>query len=138
MLNSDLVIQSIPLPIYRDYRILNKNITRYINRITVMIPIDEDDEILIDNIDKSTITFTRGNRTFSVTMRDIYCYGEVDFKDENTINQIDNFKFLDYLNESGVPIYSRYNYDTHSCNTPKNRWVYSCTTSSEVAVDPFI
>lgn len=94
-----------------------------------MIPIDEDDEILIDNIDKSTIKFTRGNRTFSVTMRDIYCYGEVDFKDENTINQIDNFKFLDYLNESGVPIYSRYNYDTHSCNTPKNRCLWTETWS---------
>lgn len=92
-----------------------------------MIPIDEDEEKLIDNIDKSILTFHRGNRSFSVTMRDIYCYGEVNFEDEDTLNQIKEFKFLDYLGAVGVHIYSRYDYKTHSCSSPKRYCLWTET-----------
>lgn len=85
-----------------------------------MIPIDENEEKLIDNIDKHTLTFHRGDRTFSVSMKDIYCYGEVDFEDEDILNRISKFKFLDYLGAVGVHIYSGYDYKTHSCSSPKS------------------
>lgn len=115
------------MPIYQDYRILNKNISNIGTKITIMIPIDEEEEKLIDNIDKQTLKFNRGNRSFSITMRDIYCYGEVDFTDKNTIDQISNFKFLDYLGAVGVHIYSRYDYATHSCSSPKRHCLWTET-----------
>lgn len=92
-----------------------------------MIPIDEDEEKLIDNIDKSILPFHRGNRSFSISMKDIYCYGEVDFEDENTLNQIKDFKFLNHLDEVGVHIYSRYDYKTHSCYSPKRYCLWTET-----------
>ena len=104
---------------------MNRNVSSLGTKLTVMIPIDEYEEKLIDNIDKLTLTFHRGNRSFSVKMKDIYCYGEVDFEDEDTLNQIKEFKFLDYLGEVGVHIYSRYNYKTHSCSSPKRHYLWT-------------
>lgn len=106
---------------------MNKNVSSLGTKLTVMIPIDEDEEKLIDNIDKSTLTFHRGNRSFSVAIRDIYCYGEVNFEDEDTLNQIKEFKFLDYLDEVGVHIYSKYDYKTHSCSSPKRHYLWTET-----------
>ena len=106
---------------------MNKNVSSLGTKLTVMIPIDEDEEKLIDNIDESTLTFHRGNRRFSVAMKDIYCYGEVNFEDEDTLNQIKEFKFLDYLGEVGVHIYSRYDYKTHSCSSPKRHCLWTET-----------
>lgn len=92
-----------------------------------MIPIDEDEEKLIDNMNRTTIRFHRGDRTFSISTRDIYCYGECDFTDKNTLNRIKNFKFLDFLGAVGVHIYSRYNYKTHSCSSPKRHCLWTET-----------
>lgn len=92
-----------------------------------MIPIDEKEEKLIDNIDKYILKFHRGNRTFSVSMRDIYCYGEIDFNDKETLDKIAEFSFLNYLDEVGVRIYSRYDYESHSCTSPTNRCMWAET-----------
>lgn len=119
----------IPLPIYPNYRILSSNRSSIGCRITVMIPINKEEEKLIDNIDKQTLTFHRGNRSFSVAMRDIYCYGEVDFRDRDTLDQIEQFKFLDYLRTVGVHIYSKYDYETHSCSTPNKHLQWTETWS---------
>lgn len=129
MLNSNSVIYQIQLPIYPDFHILNKNVSNIGTKLTVMIPIDEEEEKLIDNIDKSTLKFHRGNKSFSISMKDIYCYGEVDFEDQDTLNQINEFKFLDYLAEVGVHIYSRYDYKTHSCSSPKRSCLWTETWS---------
>ena len=115
------------MPIYPDYRILNKNISSIGTKLTIMIPINEEEEKLIDDIDKQILKFHRGNRSFSVSIRDIYCYGEVDFNDKDTINQIEDFKFLNYLGEIGVHIYSRYDYNTHSCSSPKRHLLWTET-----------
>ena len=106
---------------------MNRNRSRVETRLTVMIPIDEEEEKIIDNIDKSILTFHRGKRSFSVAIKDIYCYGEVNFEDEDTLNQINEFKFLDYLGEVGVHIYSNYDYKTHSCSSTKNRCLWTET-----------
>lgn len=106
---------------------MSKNVSRLETKLTVMIPINEEEEKLIDNIDKSILKFNRGSKTFSVSMIDIYCYGEVDFEDEDTLNKISEFKFLDYLGEVGVHIYSKYDYKTHSCSSPKRRCLWTET-----------
>ena len=117
----------IPLPIYHHYRILNNRKVCSETKSTIMIPINEDEELLIDNIDKQTLHFHRGNRTFSVQMRDIYCYGEVDFTDKDTLDKINNFNFLDHLEIVGACIYSNYDYKTHSCVSPKRYCLWTET-----------
>ena len=129
MLNSNSVIYQIKLPIYPDFHILNKNVSNLGTKLTVMIPIDEEEEKLIDNIDKSTLKFNRGNKSFSISMKDSYCDGEVDFEDKDTLNQINEFKFLDYLCEVGVHIYARDDYKTHSCSSPKRCCLWTETWS---------
>ena len=114
----DSTMYQIPLPTFHHYRILNSKRSSIGTKSTIMIPINEKEELLIDNIDKQTLHFHRGNRTFSVQMKDIYCYGEVDFTDKDTLDKINDFKFLDYLEEVGVRIYSNYDYETHSCSSP--------------------
>lgn len=125
------------LPITPDYRILNINKSVLGTKRTIMIPIDEEEENLIDNIDKSVLIFHRGNRSFSVSMKDIYCYGEVDFNDSNTISKIEKFKFLNYLIDVGIRIYSRYDYNTHSCSSPIRNalWAetFNCATLAKMA-----
>lgn len=115
----------IPLPSSRTYHILNKYITKNSIKATFMIAISEKEEAEIDNIDKNTIQFHRGNKTFNVTKKDIYCYGEIDFDDESTLNQINDFTFLNYLDEVGVPIPSNYDYKTHSCTSPKRNYLWA-------------
>lgn len=117
----------IPLPIYPTYRILNRNKTNLGTKITVMIPISKKEEKRIDDIGKSTLRFTRGNRTFSVKMSDVYCYGEIDFTDRNTLKEIAEFNFLNNLGAVGVSVYSRYDYDTHSCTSPNKYCLWSET-----------
>lgn len=107
----------IQLPIYQNYRILCKNIGSFGTTRTVMIPITEKEEKRIDNIGDSIINFDRGSRSFSIKMKDIYCYGEINFNDEDDLTAIDNFHFLDYLTLSGIHIPSNYNYSTHSCKS---------------------
>lgn len=92
-----------------------------------MIPISEQEEKSIDNIRDSTLKFQRGDISFSVRMKDIYCYGEVNFTDREDLNQIDSFDFLDHLGASGIPIWSQYDYETHSCKTPKKRLLWTET-----------
>lgn len=94
-----------------------------------MIPISEEEEEQIDNIKNHIIVFTRGNKEFSVSIKDIYCYGEVDFNDDNTLNQIENFKFLDFLEGNGVHIFSNYDYNTHSCMSDKKYLLHTETWS---------
>lgn len=94
-----------------------------------MIPISRQEEDEIDRIDNHILVFERGNLSFSVTMKNIYCYGEVDFNDDETLNQIDDFKFLSHLEGVGIPIISRYDYETHSCSSHLKRPLWTETWS---------
>ena len=127
MSHSDLNVVTIPLPIRSDYRVLCSNKDGHTIRRTIMIPISEQEEKDIDNIKDSTLKFQRGTMSFSVSMKDIYCYGEVDFTSIEDLNQIDSFNFLDYLGASGINIYSNYDYKTHSCKAPNRRLLWTET-----------
>lgn len=117
----------IPLPTYQNYRILCSNVSGSIVRITIMIPISEQEEKSIDNIRDSTLKFKRGDASFSVRMKDIYCYGEVDFTSKEDLNQIDSFNFLEHLGASGIHILSQYDYKTHSCKARNKKLLWTET-----------
>ena len=94
-----------------------------------MTYIDEDEEFIIDNLKDGILKLDRGNRTFSISMKQIHCYGKVDFHNQDDLNTIENFKFLDYLGEVGIHIYSNYNYDRHSVTSPKRHALWTETWS---------
>lgn len=117
----------IPLPTCQDYRILCSSISGRTVRSTIMIPISEQEEKNIDNIRDSILKFQRGNMSFSVRMKDIYCYGEVDFTNKEDLNQIDSFNFLDHLGATGIHIWSQYDYKTHSCKAHNKKLLWTET-----------
>ena len=127
MSHSNLNVVTIPLPTCQDYRILCSSINGNTVRSTIMIPISEQEEKNIDNIKDSTLKFHRNNMSFSVKMKDIYCYGEVDFTNKDDLNQIDSFDFLEHLGASGIHIYSQYDYKTHSCKTFNKKLLWTET-----------
>lgn len=117
----------IPLPTCQNYRILCSSINGRTVRRTIMIPISEQEEKNIDNIGDSILKFQRGDMSFSVRMKDIYCYGEVDFTNKEDLNQIDSFNFLDHLGISGIHIWSQYDYKTHSCKAHNKKLLWTET-----------
>lgn len=92
-----------------------------------MIEINEEEEELIDNIGKETITFKRGDKVFSIKMNDIYCYGDIDLNKQDICDRISKFSFLSHLGFSGIPIYSNYDYETHTCLTSIKKLMWSET-----------
>lgn len=123
---------TIPLPTCQDYCILCSSANGGTIRRTIMIPISEQEEKRIDDIKDSTLKFQRGDMSFSVRMGDIYCYGEVNFTNEEDLNQIDSFDFLDHLGARGIYIWSQYDYKTHSCKAPNKRILWTETWSPAV------
>lgn len=123
------MIYKIALPTYPNYHILDINKTSAGIKKIIMIPISEEEEAIIDNIGKNIISFTRGKYIFSVSVNDVYCYGETDFNDESILAKIDKFNFLNYLGFAGVPINANYDYETHSCMSTKNKCLWAETWS---------
>lgn len=112
------------MPISQNYHILCSNTsgdkTSSQKRYTIMTYINEEEEREIDEMENGFIELVRGNRVFSINHYKIHCYGDIDLNDKETIEIINKFKFLDFLSGfSGIPIYSRYDYNTHCCHSPK-------------------
>lgn len=104
------------MPITQTYRILCNN-TKSINKHQViMTSITDKEEAIIDELQNNSIKLKRGDITFNVYRKHIYCYGEVDFNSEDDLNTIEDFNFLSHLDGRGISIPSDYNYDTHECN----------------------
>lgn len=115
---------TMPMPISPNYRILCSNSsgdkTPTQKRYTVMTYINEEEEKEIDGLGNKFIKLERGDIVFSINHNKIYCYGEINLYDKETINEINKFRFLDFLSGfSGIPIYSNYNYDNHCCYSPR-------------------
>lgn len=118
---------TIPMKVSKNFHILNSTKSTAGRKQTIMISIDAKEEESIDNIGNKVLSFTRGDRTFSVKVNDIYCYGEVDLHDKNTCDTISGFKFLDYLGAIGIHVFSNYDYGTHTCSSPKKFPLYTET-----------
>ena len=117
----------IPLSIFFFFFILNNKKISIGIKIGVMILVVEIVELIFDIFDYFSLHFHRGDRTFSVQMKDVYCYGEVDFTDKDTLDKINDFKFLDHLEAVGAHVYSNYDYETHSCSSPKEYCLWTET-----------
>lgn len=116
------------MPITQNYRILssdrmsNKPNKNYLTYIT------EEEENKIDNLRDEVFVLERGDRTFKIRKRQIYGYGEIDFNKEEDAILVEKFKFLDsYI--LGVPYPSNYDYETHTCLSPKRKVMWTETVS---------
>lgn len=121
------------MPIQKDYKILaslsdNKN--SYKERI-VITWISKEEEALLD--EGKELKIERGNRKFVINEYNTYCYGIIDYKlGSNDSNVIATFNFLDSLIFRGVFVPSNYDYDTHSCTSPKPFYQHYETWRPEV------
>ena len=75
--------------------------------------ISKEEEDLLD--EGKDIKIDRGNRTFTVQAKKLYCYGEVDFNNgSNDLAEINTFNFLEHLDSfTGACICSDYDYKNH-------------------------
>lgn len=124
-------MKKIFLPIIPDYQTL---ICRTINReqhSVMMVPINEHEE---DKFEKDgMIRLKRGNLTFNIKAKDVYCYGEIDFSNgSEDMETIADFNWLDFMTFQGVSIPANYNYSDHSCLTDGNDYKTYDTTRPEV------
>lgn len=88
-----------------------------------MTYITEEEEQELDK--NNTLTLKRNNIIFQIHSNNVYCYGEVNFKEgSDDCKQIATFNFLDYLGWKGIMLPSDYHYDTHECHSPLTsyRW----------------
>lgn len=115
------------MPISQNYHILHSN--KKENKVVqiIMIEINEKEEEQLDNIKDEIIKFTSGDKIFKISNKNIICYGEINLEDENNVNLISNFNFLNYLGSTGVSFVSNYNYKTHSCTSPKRKCLWTET-----------
>lgn len=96
--------------------------------------ISKSEESKIDHLRNNILTLVRGDKTFEITSNKIYCYGQVDFNNDDDLDIIDNFKFLNHLTDRGVAIYSRYDYNTHTCKSTSKRLMWKeCFSPAELA-----
>lgn len=126
MLDIGQVLERIPLHTRSDYHILctNRKIRDAI--LTIMTYITEEEEAILDAKDRP-LHLDRGNKLFDIDMSDVYCYGEIDLKDEETLDTISRFKFLNHLDFGGLHIPSGYHYDSHTCVARKCKPLYKET-----------
>lgn len=111
----------IPMPIMKDYHMLSLNKDAERNIImTIMTYITEAEEKVLDS--GKVLHITRGDMSFDITPRKVYCYGHVDFTtDSSDYNIVEDFDFLNYLNDVGVHVPSDYDYKHHVCVSPIGR-----------------
>ena len=112
-----------------NYHILYSEKNRQTNKEVIMTYLTEEEEKLIDNLGKEVLQLERGSRTFSISVNRIYCYGEVDFHNNEDLKTIDSFNFLDNIGSIGVPVFADYDYETHTCNSPTKHYRWSQTFS---------
>lgn len=111
------------MPIFQDYHILVSRTDVNHKEQVIMTYITEEEEQKLD--ESKELVIERGNMIFKVHHNNIYCYGEVNFKEgSDNCKQIATFNFLDYLGWKGIMLPSDYHYDTHECHSPLTsyRW----------------
>lgn len=106
------------MPIIPTYRVLTSHFEAKIKIQTIITHITKAEEKVLDT--DGQITITRGSRTFVLSNRNTYCYGNIDFSEGSRDYDImTTFSFINSLGFNGVFIPSNYDYDTHTCVSDK-------------------
>lgn len=107
------------MPIYRDYHIIYRN-TNSISPFNIIIThLSKEEEIKLESLKDDNIILVRGNKTFNVSKKKIFCYGDIDFNNEDDIAIINNIKFV---NDKPIHLPSDYDFASHECR-PKTKGV---------------
>lgn len=88
-----------------------------------------------DAIDRGdTITIERGNCTFTISPKDIYVYGEIDFNNKSEdMSVIADLNWFATYEDYGMCMPANYDYKTHSARSPFNIPQWIDTTCCEKA-----
>jgi hypothetical protein len=85
----------------------------------VMTSITAEEEIELDK--GNDICIKRGGMKITIPVRNVYCYGVIDFHtDSSDMNIIADFDWLDHLKFSGIIVPSNYDYDKHCAYSDLN------------------
>lgn len=129
------------MPIFKDYQIILCRTTDFHKQSRIiMIPITEEEEVEIDaklNREKADVIFEKqcGKLKVAIKPRDIQFYGEIDFSDTSEdLDEIDKAKWFESLEEGSVPVPSDYDYNTHCCYSPINKFRYTETFYPSILV----
>lgn len=112
------------MPITPNYRIICSNKEGATKFQVFLTHINAREESKIDNLDNNILELVRGNKTFKILYKNIYCYGDVDFTNDEDLDTIDDFNFLNHLSAVGISLPSDYDYDKHECRPNGTRIKY--------------
>lgn len=118
------------MPISPNYHILINNREAAVKYQIVITRLTEEEESEVDVLEEVPLILERGDRTFTIKRKNIYCYGDINFNNDKDLKILDNFNFLSHLRTVGVHIPSRYNYDKHECVSPIKKYLISETFST--------
>lgn len=124
--------KQIQLPIRKDYYDITSFIRKGYRVAVVMTSLTEKEELAID--DGKTIQLDRGNCTFYVGPKDVYCYGEINFHNHSEdMDVISEFPWFNTYEDHGVCIPARYNYETHTAKTENKLQWFDTTRPERIA-----
>ena len=87
-----------------------------------LAPLSEEEERLLDN--GGILVIKTNNNTFTVTPKDVFFYGEIDFnEDSEDYEELEYVTWFDSL-QYGVKIPSRYDFESHTCKSDTNHVKY--------------
>ena len=85
-------------------------------------PLTEEKEKILD--DKGTICIETRNNKYTITPKDVFYYGEIDFnEDSEDYEELEYVPWFDNL-QYGIKIPARYDFKTHTCKSDTNHIKY--------------
>lgn len=116
-------MNTIPMPcsqICNDYYLIHAFKNGRNNSVRIYLTsIDDTEELKLDR--HKEITITRNDKKFTISPEQVYCYGNVDFhKGSRDFTELSHFHLFPNLFYGGKIVYSNYNYENHTCESPNN------------------
>lgn len=130
MLESNTRVINLPIWNTEFVNIVSKAVDKTTRQNVVMTSISEEEEYRLDTDKK--ITIVRDNILFTVNIKNVYCYGVIDFDDySDDYNAIDNFDWFKACTTQGKFVPNNYNYESHAVEQDsKNKYIQDIETWS--------
>lgn len=128
-LNTKEVLE-IPIITREDYYCLKLPSDKGRDKAIIITSITDEEDKLLDK--GESIIIKRGEATFLVEPRNVYCYGAIDFKSgSEDMEVIADMNWFSSCIDIGFPLPGDYNYEKHCCYTTGKKPTYYDTTSPE-------